>query len=423
MVRPFSAILPVLLFASVLAGCAHHRCTCEMSNASDAGENTAPLPPETRKERGNLCIDLSAVDSYESVDKALGQPPAAEQYRVVKAEQVQCLAAANAPFAKLFAGESEAAASDTGHHHSCSSSTMSTLMAYRTVDQRNKAAGMALELFYSLTEAEAGRDILERCVEEVDLASTDLDDLKKSGLKIPMDRTALQRQKLDWLDRQIQLQSAARQIQGQLRQICGLEEEESTLLWPEADLKVTIVPLDVKAAIEEGLENRADVGALQMLDESLSVDTLPAVRSGMQMLNVGLGASVAGRRLFGGGAGSAEELQTRQSQLTQALEETERTARREIREAAENVESRLREIAVAKSRRQAWKQRLTDLKEKRTADGTTAFDVRTAKLEMLRAESEVLHRVIAWRIAQVKLRQAQGLLAVDCGYHLPENCE
>lgn len=357
------------------------------------------------------------------IDRVLGQPPATEQYRVVKADQVQCLAAANAPAARLFAGESDAAASDAGHRSRCASSTMSTLMAYRTMDQRNKAAGTALELFYSLAEAEAGRDILERCVEEVNLASTDLDDLKKSGLKMSMDRTALQRQKLDWLDRQIQLRSAAQQIQGQLRQICGLEEEESALLWPEADLKVTVAPLDAKVAIEEGLDNRADVGALRMLDETLSADTLPAVRSGMQMLSPGLGVSAVGRRLFGGNSSNAEELQARQSQLTQALEETERTASREISEAVQNVDTRLREIAVAKSRRQAWKQRVSDLKEKRTADGTTAFDIRTAKLEMLRAENEVLHRVIAWKIAQAKLKQAQGLLAIECGYCLPESCE
>lgn len=413
--------LPLLLCV-LLTGCAS-RCNC-VSEGGSCGPPVAPMPTDLRPERGSLSPDLSAIVSYEAVDQALTRLPATVQYRSLRAEEVQCLAATNAPTAKLYASESRAVLNaDTGRRCNPAASTASELMAYRAIDERNKAAGTALELFYSLAEAEASRDILAHSIAEVDQAVANLDQLQHSGLKIPMDQTALQRQKLDWLDRQIQLQSATRRMQGQLQQICGFEADETTAVWPQADLAVTVMSLDPQAAIIEGLANRADVGALRMLDGSIDAGTLPAARSSMQALSPGLGASIISRRLFGGNSVSEDELQSRQAQVRQARRDTERTASREIDEAVQNVDTRLREIAVAKERWEVWRKRVADLKEKRETDNVTAFDINAAQIELLRAENDTLHRVVAWKIAQAKLKQAQGLLAAECGYHLPASCK
>ena len=409
----------LLFFASAFAGCAH-RCA---SLAGGASTNVvAPQPAEVRTGRGNLSPDLSALSSYDAVDRVLSPLPAAGQYRALRVEEVQCLAAANAPLAKLYASESEAATTNTGRRGQQAAPVQAKLMAYRAVDQRNKAAGLALELFYRLAEAEANHDILDRSIEEIDRAVANLDQLRQSGLKVPVDQTAVRRQKLDGLDRRIQLSSAVRQMQGQLQQLCGFEADETMPVWPEADLIVTITPVDVQAAVAEGLASRADVGALGMLNVSLNADTLPAARSGMAPLGAGLGASIISKRLLGGKSGSAEELQARQAQLTQAQADTVRTASREIGEAAHDVETRLREIAVAKERQELWAHRVAELQERHETDGVTAFDLSAARLEWLHAQSDTVRRVIAWKIAQVKLKQAQGLLAAECGYRLPESC-
>jgi hypothetical protein len=378
----------------------------------------APMPTETRSERGTLGLGLEAVGSFEAVDQMLSPAPLPTQYRVLRAEQVQCLAAASAPLARLYASESETVLAASNRHTQCAVSALSRLMAIRALDERNKAAGMALELFYGLAEAEAATDILDRSLVELDRAAANLDDLKRSGLKVPVDRTALARQKLDWLDRRIQVLASARQMRGQLQQLCGFELDETTPPWPEADLTVTVAPIDVASAVAQGLANRADVAALRMLGCSLSSDTLPAARAGVQTMAPGLGASVASRRLLGGDAGGEAEAQSRRSQVAQARDEAERNASREITEAAATVETRLREIAVAKERWDVWLKRATDLDTKRVTDGATAFDLSAARLEVLRAEGETLHRVIAWKIAQVKLRKAQGLLAAECGYRV-----
>jgi hypothetical protein len=419
MLRLVSGGLAMLLFASALAGCAQRCANVQAGNNNPI----APPPPELRTVRANLSPDLSALPSYEAVDGALSSAPMPSQYRVLRAEEVQCLAASNAPLAKLYDSESHAAANKTGRKGQRNAIVQSKLLAYRAVNERNKAAAAAMELFYLMAEAEINRDILDRSVAEADRAAANLEQLKQSGLKMPEDQTALRRQELDLLDRRIQLQSGVRQMQGQAQQLCNFAADETTPIWPEADLTVTVAPIDVPAAIVEGLANRADVGALHMLNGSLDADTVPAARSSMQTMGPGLGTSMAGKRLFGGESGNEEELPTRQSQLAEAQADTERTAIREISEAAYNVEAQLRGIAVARRRQELWRQRVAALEEKHEADGATAFDLSSARLELLHAESDTVHRVIAWKIAQVKLKQAEGLLAAECGYHVPECCK
>jgi outer membrane protein TolC len=409
-------LLPVglLLIASTLAGCCAQRGTCVDSHSTGGGP-IAPLPMEMRSERGALSPDLSALASFHAVDQALTQPTGPVQYRVVRAEEVQCSAAANAPLAKLYVSESEAVMANANCRNQQAACLQSRLLALRAADDRNKTAGTALELFYSLAEAEANRDVLDRSIKEIDAATANLEQLKRSGLKIPLDRTALQRQKLDWIDQCLRMRLAVDKMQGQLQQLCGVEHDPNVLLWPQADLAVVVVPIDLPRAIADGLANRADLAGLRMLSGSLNADTLPAARSGMQALSPGLGVSMIAKRLFGGSSGSQGEVQSRQAQLAQAQCDLERTVTREVTEAVQTVETRLREIAVAKERWEVWRQRMDDLKQRRQSDGVTAFDLNAAQLELLRAESDTVHRVIAWKIAQAKLKQAQGLLAVECG--------
>lgn len=417
MIRSIFASL--LLIVWMTTGCAQ-RCGY-VGNGSGTSAATAPQPPETRADRVALSPDLSAMSSYQAVDQALSRSSPPPQYRVLRATEVQCLAATNAPLGNLYDSESRAVMANRGHRSQRSAAVTSQLMAYRAVNERNKAAAAALQLYYLIAEAEANRDILNRSVVEIDRATGNLDQLKQSGLKIPLDRTALQRQKLDWLDQQIQMRSAFSKMQGQLQQLCGFEGDQTMPIWPQADLAVTVVPIDLSTAICDGLANRADLGAVRMLNGSLDADTLPAARAGMEGMSPGLGASIAGRRLLGGG--NQDDLPARQAQVSQAQSDLERTVRREVAEAVENVEMRLREIAVAKERWEVWRQRMSYLQGRRESDGVTAFDLNAGQLELLRAESDTVHRVIAWKIAEVKLKEAQGLLAVECGYCVSKCCQ
>ena len=297
------------------------------------------------------------------------------------------------------------------------------ILAYAAVDERNRAAAQALEVFYLLAEAEANRDILRRGVERADAMLNDLADLEKQGLTVPPDADSIRRQRLDLLDRQAQLELSLRQLNSQLRRLLGVESSEPAPFWPAADLRVVPEPIDYEAAVADGLAHRADVNLLRMLSQALSRRTVEAVRAGLSQISGVLGISVpAARRLSAwlGGAAKRTEVHARRHQLEGLLADRHRAAAEEIRQAAQTVETRLEQVVLAQSKVENWEKHVDSLKQLQGGpDGVTAFDLGAAELQLLEARSTLVHEVVAWRIAQVKLKQSQGLLSLECGYELP----
>ena len=174
---------------------------------------------------------------------------------------------------------------------------------------------------------------------------------------------------------------------------------------------------------------RADVAFLQSPRDRLTGDTLPGVCSGMQQTSgfasVTPASPAAQRKLS-----------------TMSLPPTTR-AKRNRRERAE-LDLLLADKTTGSRRghppggdarsnrgfvRRRWpstsgtvgKRTFAVFAEKQTTEmATDLFDVEpTAQLARSSAESDAISAVVAWEIAQVKLQQAQGLLAQECGYRLP----
>ena len=67
--------------------------------------------------------------------------------------------------------------------------------------------------------------------------------------------------------------------------------------------------------------------------------------------------------------------------------------------------------------------RVEDLLAERDAGReVTPFDVSAAQLKALEAESDAVAAAATWKVAEVKLKQAQGVLACECGHRLPPAC-
>jgi len=414
-----------LVACSALAGCAHQKC-CPQGSAP-CTQATAAETMTTLVERGKIALDPTSLPTPEALQQGRKPKPTPAKYRQLHAEQCQCLAAANCALANVLEEESKLGTSCAKGQRSASKPDAvmrRKMLAYRAVEERNHAAASALRTFYLLAEAESNRDRLQESRDETKRMIENLKSLKDQGLQVDLDDRLLQRQRLDLLDQRRQSQLLVSQLNGQLRALVGLDADDETLIWPAADLSVTTDPVDEAAAIREGLAHRADIGMLRMMNGSLDLGTLPAARSGLQQADPMLGGSKRAGRVLGTANSSKNcaELQTRRTQLQQQLDDRTRTATEEIRQKARAVETRLQQIALARQARDVCADQLKRLELKRGADGVTPFDISKARLELVRAESEQVRKVIAWKIAQVELKEAQGLLAAECGYNLPGGC-
>ncbi|MGD0899239.1 MAG: hypothetical protein ABR915_15490 [Thermoguttaceae bacterium] len=400
-------LLAGLSAAVALGGCAATRCV------QCGGEPEGPPPPAGKilaERPPTPTPDLSGLPpSAVSAPGGKGLPIAGP-HRAFEAMDAQCRAVAVCPLANALAVESQKAACPDRQ----SDEVKSQVLAFRAVEERNKAAGQAMELFYLLAEAEAGLDLLHRSKENLAAMLEDVDRLEKQGIRVERGLAELRRQWPDALDREAQAHLAVEQANSHLRQLLGFSPEETEPIWPSADWRVIAEPLDEQAAICTGLSHRPDIGLLAMLAQSVDDETVEGARAGLSALP-GLPASpVASHLLHGHKSGKCG---SRGGHFDELLAYRQQEATEEIRLAVRTIGIRLQQIAIAKLKVDGCQNQIESLRLRRTRGDTTVsvLDVGAAEMQLLQQQNELAHQVMAWRIAQIKLKQAQGLLAFECG--------
>jgi hypothetical protein len=404
-------------------GCAHRASyqACSRQNLGPAIESPLPIVAGCDSN-----IDLASAPTFETVQRAQTPKPNPGQFRVLDVGQCQCTAATRAPLANLLDAERGLILErgDGGHRRKeIAQSLALNLIELRALEERNEKAASAVEVFYHLAEADYGRRACDRSLSEIAQSLADFEQLQRRGLVAIADDSKLRRQQLELLDRRMELNASARQLEGQLCVLLGFESDPLLPVCAAADLLVVAGALDVEAAIAIGLANRADLKSIAMLTQSLSSDTLVVARAALKRIDQLLGTSPPHQRMSRLFSHDELELSTRQAQLQLLWQEQTREVKEEVRQSAVLVETRLQQVGLARNMLDAWTQELARLRDKRGTEGAAWSEVSAAQLEFYRAENELVRRIVAWKIAQVKLKKAQGLLALECGYRLPPVCQ
>jgi hypothetical protein len=402
--------LGAVALALALGGCTSPDTAGRVSGSS---QTQSPVGELVTSRPALPAPDTTALVSY--VAPADGSVTS-RAYRVIKPQEAQCAASAQCPVANALWYESQVVGSQAGKHHKArnSAEVIQQALAYRAADQRNRAAGQALEVFYLLAEAEANRDLLARSKTQIDAMLADVRDLASRGIRVEKGTAEIRRQQLELMDRQAALQLSLAQANSRLRQLMGLSFDEPSPLWRDADLRVSVEPIDTNAAVSEGLYRRADLNLLRMLLQSLDADTLDGVRSSLAVITGGSGPRPVLACLLS--AKAASEVESRRCQLNDLLARQELAAAEEIRQAVLTVNIRVEQIAVAKQTIDHYRDQLKTqrLSRQRPGSTVTTLDIAATELKLLDARRELAHQVMAWRIAQAKLKEAQGLLVFEC---------
>ncbi len=376
--------------------------------------------------RDAILPDVSSVPAPEKTKAMLQVGPEPGAYYALSAHQCQCLAVSNAAVANAIDEESELASAVGARCRTSkekSAALLSDLLACEALAHRNEAAADALGAFYRLAEAEAQIDLLNASLEEVRQAIADVEHMERSGLHLEADSGPLHQQRIVLEEKRSQAEDAARQLNAKLRAMLGGGPDDRTPIWPRADLSVTVAKVDRDQALLEGLGSRADLHGLRLMQGGIDAADLSSVRKVLAQLDPALGVSPSRFPALARALGTAKqkmEAATRQQQVSGLLHSQQNAVEAEIRAAADAIEARLVQIALCKERRDRRGDRLARLEERRGADGVSALDVTTARLELYEAEGELLSAVIAWKLAEVQLLRAEGVLPLECGFPLPE---
>jgi hypothetical protein len=419
--RPCLAILAVV--CGLMAGCARREVQPGEPGLLPPPHLVPPVVVADEGKNGASRPDVSALGSLPELQQRLPAHPPEATTRELLAEETQSLAAANSKLANLTELERQAVAQAAGKSKKTARlvALQQQLLCLRAIHERNQSASQALQAFYKLAEVRGNGPAAESSLAQLGQMQDDLRKVKEQGLKVTADRTALSRKQLEVRDQEQQLDLGDAQLSEQLRGLIGLNPGEPTRLVPQANLTLSVETIDVDLAVTIGMQTRADLAALRLLLSELDAQTLPAARSGLSQADPALGVSPPAlgmlHKLFKRSTADCE-LETRRAQLSELLETREQQVASEIRLAVREIEARLKQAAIAAETLATWQQRHNDLKALREVGSATPQEIQQAQLELTAAESAVLKQVIAVRLAQVKLKEAQGLLAAESGYDI-----
>jgi hypothetical protein len=403
-------------------GCAHHR-PRQPSQDGGAIPMEAILPATHARD---LRFDDRAVGSPTEVDEMLA-PSRLEPagYRALSAEQCQCLAVKASSEGNSLASERRALAATTSPHGYSEEERLKLQVLWASeLEARNRSASQALATYYHVALAEANRPILALSLRELDEALANVARLREHGMQIPFDEGELKRQRLDVLDRQLKLTSQLDQLNAQLVRLLGLSTDDARpRIWPAADFTVMVAPTDIERAVALGTANRSELRLLAALQSSLTAKNVEITRDvvggastliGSQSKFTGMVSLLGMREFLGQRRSNRLELPTRRRQLADYTDQRRRDVTHEIQQAVLEVESTLRRIAVEKQAVAAWRNELDELAKKSQIEEATFLDISRARLKRLQAESDEIEQIVAWKIALVKVKEAQGMLVAEC---------
>jgi outer membrane protein TolC len=341
---------------------------------------------------------------------------ALKTYRALTPAQCAALAAHAAHLANLYQLEAQTAP-ERSHPPSRARRTRQTILNLVALEARNRAAAAALEAYYDLARAEAGDDLASQGLDAVRDAVRKTEDILKGKLRPAVELDVWQRHRYRLQTDRVQAHNQVEQANTRLRGLMGFSGSPNAIyFWPQLDAAGPPEVVDVEGAVVLALGQRPELRLLRCLVHDLDVDTLTAVRPLLQTVSPLLGNRPAAdypclavlRAVMPGGPVREREVTIRRQQLLELLKERERAAANEARQAAHDLNAHRRLADLARQQAKNGQDKLDDL-ERRGAKGLASFaDITAARLEWLKARGEVVAELVAVRVADVRLRQAQS---------------
>jgi len=236
-------------------------------------------------------------------------------------------------------------------------------------------------------------------------------------LKVPAEFEEFQKQQLELQADSVRLDAGIERLNRNLAKMLGLKmDTDKERLWPTADSYPSGPVPPTEQALAVGMENRPELLLVRRMRDETNRANLAAARKLLAGSNVLLGLNGSGPLAKVKALLCANEAGVRQEQLDQLATQRETEVADEIRQALADMRTQIQLIALASSRAARADTKLKDTEAKRTKGTLSAIDVAPVRLAQLKARGELVEAVMVWHIARTKLRQAQGLLAAECGF-------
>ena len=351
-------------------------------------------------------------------------------YRDLSAGECQCLAARESLPGNLLASKSsECCEASSGGLCGKDEKKERTARLRRIIlqgaemEERNRTAGLALDLFYQLAEAEANRGVLGDSLAELDDALGKIQVLRAQGLPVGEEETTLRDRRNALLGDEVELELGIDRLNGQLLLMLKLAPPDAAWRLRPIDSGEFNGAVELNSAVAEGLSRRPELIALRRAEAAMDASTEADIRQMLAKFEPFLGIDCAPklhpglvliRTLAAPFHGDEEASSSIRRQVSMLRADRERAVAEEVRQGVLEVWARDRQIVIAGDR---VRQAEADLGDRRAqqAQGVGSFAaLAAARLKLLEAQGAELARRKEAAVARVKVRQAQGVLGQEC---------
>jgi hypothetical protein len=283
---------------------------------------------------------------------------------------------------------------------------------------RNQNAGAALELFWKLTANLERRRLLTLARGEVAAQQARLEEAIAHDLKAARERDDLALKASRLTSDDLALQAGLEQIHDQLALLLNWKGDAPAFV-PTSALHVTPEVIDGHAAVALALQRRADLRLLRLLETQLDSRTLPVVQRWMVSINPLLGGGQLKTlfaiflRVVATVPLEDDEVRGVRDQMKTVREFREKQARQDVLRQIEIVRIKYEDAGQARLRLDLQRSKLASVQEKASRDLAGEAELSPARLEVWKAEADMIQAAVDWELARVTLRQLQGTLATD----------
>jgi hypothetical protein len=295
------------------------------------------------------------------------------------------------------------------------------VLALAAEEARNQDAGTALELYWSLAEAQTALPEIDAATAALDEALADRATLAARGVDLPLDEAALQGRRLVIEDARITVVATIDSLSTVLAQLAGLPGMPIHAAHPASGRAAVGAPLDADALVAEGLVRRPQLRMLRAMLAHLDDDTAEVGSTVLSLVTPGLGGGCQPCQrcpkltALVQSCRRCSETASIGRQVRELLAEREAAVEAEIRRATTLTVAAADRVATAERQLRLAERSAADKRSRQAVAEADAFEIRLADLEVTAARRSVLERLAGWERARAKIWLAQGVLATACG--------
>lgn len=340
--------------------------------------------------------------------------------------EIQCRAAERSALARLLESERRAVAEPTAildrkrEAAARIASLRRGVLALAAEEARNRDAGKALLAYWTLAEAEQSLEILAGAIDVAGQAIADHETLAGRGLELPTSPEKLLTRRLTLEDGQVAAGTARRSLVAAITELADLPWSDISTDRPAADIEQADDPPDVEALVAEGLASRAELRMLRLVGRNLDAETVGVARRVLAQVSPLLGGSPSKTKQclvqLTERREAENDLPAVCRQLRDWTRDREEAVAAEIRVAAIEYSGNKSRVGIARRQLALEERMAADLRRQQTVGESDALAIHIAHLDVATARRAVLEREVAWELSRVKLLQARGLLALQCGH-------